>query len=273
LSKRLAELNKGGAADSKRVEEVKTTLAQVDAALASVTQAKVQPVSESETTEAIAQGIQDLVSPEEKARRKASADLALFGQTAVKPLVMQVKEHFARIQEEADYEIKDEARTQEAADDNTRLGVARALKLMRQPIVLDDVDAYWVVSLLRSNDSETQNATSEFLMNLESGQSVRSCYTELEKLFFQSLVQEDPVPESVKKTMMNMVVVVGTWARTLTPDKESREADKTLPAFALQAAYWWRWFLEDDKWKNVRETLDDRIKRAAQRATLPIGKG
>ena len=65
--------------------------------------------------------------------------------------------------------------------------------------------------------------------------------------------------------MMNIVVVVGTWARTLTPDKESREADKTLPAFALQTAYWWRSYLEDDKWKNARETLEDLIKRAEVR--------
>jgi hypothetical protein len=250
LNKKLAELDEGGAAESKRVEEVKTTLAQVNAALASVTQAKVGPVSESETENAIAQRIQDLVNPEDKARKKARADLALFGQTAVKPLLTQVEGRFGQ-NGEADYK--------------TRLGVAVALKLMRQPIVLDRKDAYWVVSLLRSNDSETRSATSEFLMNLESGQSVRYCYDALESLFWELSVFRKHLNVSDADTMMNIVVVVGTWGRNLTPDNQSREANKTLPAFALQTAREWRSILKDDKWKNARETLDDLIKRAEVR--------
>jgi hypothetical protein len=43
---------------------------------------------------------------------------------------------------------------------------------MKQPITPDDTDAYWLVSLARSNDSETRYNTAEFLMNLKA--AVRS---------------------------------------------------------------------------------------------------
>jgi hypothetical protein len=195
-----------------------------------------------------------LVSEDDKIRRNARAELALFGQAAIKPLLQEVEDRFQR-NDDPDYK--------------TRLGVAGALKLMRQPIVLDGEDAYWVVSLLRSNDSETRYATSEFLMNLESGQSVRYCYDMLELLFWQL---SDPKKHQNKwdpDTMMNIAVVVGTWGRNLTPDNESREANRSLPAFALQAVREWKAALKSENWKNVRETLDDLIKRAESRMKKP----
>jgi hypothetical protein len=136
---------------------------------------------------------------------------------------------------------------------------------MRQPIVLDDSDAYWVVSLLRSNDDQTRHATAEFLMNLESDESVRNSFDALEALFYE--LSESPEGTD-GKTVVNIATIVGTWARNITPDTDSREPGKSFPNFALEIAKRWQQILRQSKarsyWTTTLTTLDGLIERASK---------
>src|SRR4029077_19374171 len=125
-------------------------------------------------------------------------------------------------------------------DYKTRLGVAVALKLMRQPIQLDKVDAYWVVSLLGSKDNDTRYAAADFMMNLESGSSVRNCFDELEKIFYAGVES----PKDSGNSVINAAIIVGTWARVITPVNPSREPGTPFPQFALATAEKWKTRLE-----------------------------
>ena len=165
--------------DLQQVANVKNGLAQLDAALKTASQVTVEKAAETAianspkgqnppgsdpTAAAVSKIIPDLGSEIADKRHKARSDLALFGQSAVKPLLREVEKR---------------ASANSDTDDRIRLGVAVALQSMRQPIVLDSSDAYWVVSLLRSSNNETRYATVEFLMNLESGASIIHCFDSL----------------------------------------------------------------------------------------------
>jgi len=155
-------------------------------------------------------------------------------------------------------------------DYKTRLGIATAFKLMKQqyPITLDATDAYWLVSLVRSNDSETRYNTAEFLMNLESGSSVRNCFNALEHVFYElSLSAKD---KDAGSAVLNITSVIGTWARVITPDNPSREPNKPFPQFALERAKEWQKLLASGPmaldWKKTTDTLDELIKKADSNA-------
>jgi hypothetical protein len=150
-------------------------------------------------------------------------------------------------------------------DYKTRLGIATAFKLMKQPITLDHPDAYWLCSLLASNDSETRNNTAEFLINLESGSSIRNCFNPLEDLFNE--LSESPMEED---RVRNIATVVGTWARVITPDCPSREPNKSFPQFALEKAKEWQQLLASgptaSDWKKTTDILDELITKTASTA-------
>jgi len=250
-------------ADVQQADTVKKNLAQIDAALKTAAQVTVEKAVETAKTNApnispstdpteiaITKIIPDLASENAEKRHKARSDLALFGQNAVKPLLR---------------EVENRVQTNSVADYRTRLGVAVALQSMRQPIVLDDSDAYWVVSLLRSNDDQTRHATAEFLMNLESDESVRNSFDALEALFYE--LSESPEGTD-GKTVVNIATIVGTWARNITPDTDSREPGKSFPNFALEIAKRWQQILRQSKarsyWTTTLTTLDGLIERASK---------
>ena len=244
-------------ADLQQAATLKKNLAQIDAALKTAAQVTVEkavetakantPDTPTDPTEAaISKVIPDLASPDADKRHKARSDLALFGQSAVKPLIREVEKR---------------SQTNSDSDYKTRLGVAVALQSMRQPIALDASDAYWVVSLLRSNDSQTRYAASEFLMNLENDASIRNCFNPLESLFYELCRS----PKNGGNAVINAAIIVATWARNITPDTESRVAGTSMPQFALQTAKLWRKSLADSKisdWGNTITALDALIQRA-----------
>jgi hypothetical protein len=190
--------------------------------------------------------IDNLVDKDDKVRRSARSQLGLLGQTAVKPLLAQVEARYGKNTED-DYKM--------------RLGAARALRVMTQPITLDEKDAYWVVSLLRSNDSDTRREAAEFLMNLESTKSVQNCFDELEKLFYELCASAKEGGNAV----INVAVVVGTWARNLSSSTASRVPAKSMPEVALERAKTWRETLTakgGPEWTSTLKALDELIKRA-----------
>jgi hypothetical protein len=132
---------------------------------------------------------------------------------------------------------------------------------MTQPITIDENDAYWVVSLLRSNDPDTRREIAEFLMNLESTKSVQNCFDELEKLFYELCAS----PKEGGNAVINVAVVVGTWARNLSPSTASRVPAKSMPEVALERAKVFRETLlakNAPEWASTLRALDELIKRA-----------
>lgn len=248
--------------------EVKGSLAQLDATLVNASQVaqaqiaqtpgpKTSPGASASPTSS-APGPAETAAPTVKAlldnlldkdplvRRRSRSQLGLLGQTAVKPLIEQVK-----------------ARSGKDGDDDKRmrLGVASALYVMTQPITLDEEDAYWVVSLLRSSDSDTRRAAAEFLMNLESAKSVQNCFDELEKLFYELCAS----PKDGGNAVINASVIAGTWARNLPPRTASRVPAMSMPEVALQRAKVWRETLKAkgaSEWNSSIKALDELIARA-----------
>ena len=190
--------------------------------------------------------IDGLIAKEAPVRRLSRSQLGLLGQAAVKPLLAQV-------------EARRDTNTED--DYKMRLGVACALHVMTQPITLDEKDAYWVVSLLRSNDSDTRKEAAEFLMNLESSKSVQNCFDELEKLFYELCAS----PKEGGNAVISVAVVVGTWARNLSPSTASRVPAKSMPEVALERAKVWKETLtakSGPEWASTLKVLDELIKRA-----------
>lgn len=190
--------------------------------------------------------IDNLVDKDPVVRRRSRSQLGLLGQNAVKPLLAQVEARY-RTNTDDDYKM--------------RLGVACALRVMTQPIILDEKDAYWVVSLLRSNDSDTRREAAEFLMNLESSKSVQNCFDELETLFYELCAS----PKEGGNAVINVAVVVGTWARNLSPSTASRVPAKSMPEVALERAKVWKETLTakgGPEWASTLKALDELIKRA-----------
>jgi hypothetical protein len=148
------------------------------------------------------------------------------------------------------------------------LGIARAFKLMKQPITLDDRDADQLSRLLLSNVSETRNNIAEFLMKLESGSSVRNYFNALENRFYELF--KSPKNKDTETVVLTIASVVATWARVITPDNPSREPDKSFPQFALETAKEWRNFLAsrpaDSDWKTTTDILDELINKAGSTA-------
>lgn len=269
LKAKLEKLKQGteGVVDAQKTSEVKATLAQINAALTSATQSAVdnatstQPQGSGSTsvTEGTSKAVETLLgnlkNADNSTRRKARSELALFAQSAVKPLLKELEEHYY-----ANYE----------PDYKARLGVASTLRLMRQPIALDRDDAYWVVSLLRSNDAETRNAASDFLMDLENDKALRNCFDAIEMVFWELCKTTD---KNEKDTIMNIAIIMGTWARVITSDTDSRELGKSFPKLALETVKLWKKELNIAAWPNVQATLDELIKRiesASKKSQPPL---
>jgi hypothetical protein len=137
---------------------------------------------------------------------------------------------------------------------------------------LDTLIAF-VVILLRSNDNETRYATAEFLMNLESDASVRNCFDALEPLFYEL---SDSPGGANGSTVVYIATIVGTWARNIRPDTDSRDPGKPFPTFALEIAKRWQQILRHSKakagWTETLRTLDSLIKRASKSPSVPTVK-
>ena len=194
----------------------------------------------------IDQLIKSLASQDTLERQKASSDLALLRQEAVKPLLSELKVR-------ADKNSED--------DQRVRLGLATALSQMRQPIILDADDAASVVALLDFTDKEPRKAAADFLMDLWDGPSISYVFAELQKVF---------VPNSAKaNTIYNAALIVGTWARNLKSGIKGPDATGApMRDVALQKAKDWCSVLESsdpEQWKTTIGLLNDLISRAEKK--------
>ncbi|MEN3369220.1 MAG: hypothetical protein V7609_1363 [Verrucomicrobiota bacterium] len=246
--------------------EVKGSLAQLDATLVNASQVAQAQIAQSPapktspgasasptSVEPPADGpgplkalINNLIDQDPQVRRRSRSQLGLLGQTAVKPLLEEVK---ARFGEDGD------------DDKKMRLGVANSLYDMTQPITLDENDAYWVVTLLRSKDPDARRPAAEFLMNLESPKSVQNCFDPLEALFNELCTS----PKEGGNAVINACVIVGTWARNLSPRITSGVPGISMPEMALQTAKTWRETLKTkaaSQWGSSIKALDELIARA-----------
>jgi hypothetical protein len=189
-----------------------------------------------------------LLNNDETVQRRSRTQLALLGKTAVKPLAKEIAGRFSTDKDE---------------DRRLRRGAAMAFHFMVQPIKLDDPkDAYWIVSLLRSNDPDTRAQTAEFLMNLETETSLRNCLYELEKLFYE---QAGLGPDKGGNAVINASVIVATWARNIGADTPSGIPNTSMPQLALEKAQAWRTYLNNQKnanWRKTISSLDELIRRA-----------
>lgn len=197
--------------------------------------------------------IANMSDDDDSKRHRARSDAALFGQKAVKRLISEIEKRYGNNEEK---------------DAKTRLGVADALRLMRQPIELDEQDAYWVASLLTVPDAETRKSAAEFMIKLESGTSVGNCYDALESLFYTWF----KAPDKGGNAIINAATIVATWARVVTPETPSRDPNKPFPKFALEQAQTWKETLKGSNptgWKLAIHTLDDLISRAKSKNRTP----
>jgi hypothetical protein len=266
LTATVAKLEDSGPANVEKLKEVKQSLNEVNAALqtasnVTISEAMTPPVpvvtgaspaataTPSKIVDPVAAKINDLIkslSDQDPAKvSKARSELALFGQKAVKPLLDIARQEYGN-----------------TSVNNIRLeGMSEALRKMRQPIQLDTVDAYWVASVLRSPNPRARDNMAEFLMNLESSDSVRSCFDSLEQLFYASVWS----PEASGDTVATIVSVVGTWARNIGKENRSREPGKSFPTFALDNAKQWKALLANPpkkEWQNAITVLNGLIARA-----------
>jgi hypothetical protein len=270
LTDTVAKLEDASQPNQEKIKEVKESLGQVNAALqtastVTITEAMATPVLSSTgvspapivaTTSTdlvavrIAELIRNLTDSDPVKQGKARSELALFGQKAVKPLLEIAKLSYA----------------QHSKSDVRLEGMSEALRKMRQPIQLDTVDAYWAASVLRSPDAKARYDMAEFLMNLESGDSVRNSFDALEALFYESMASSKESGDAVA----NIATVVGTWARNIGRENRSRDAGKPFPVFALETAKKWRTVLSQSgatRWENTITTLDELIARASKGAS------
>jgi len=244
--------------DQTQVDALKKAQVQLDTARAAALQVTVQqltgtapaqgpaPPSDTADERALNKLIANMAAADDSVRHRARSDAALFGQRAVKRLISEVRQRYGKNTEQ---------------DYKTRLGVADALRLMRQPIELDEQDAYWIASLLMVSDAGTRNSAAEFMMNLEAGTSVVNCYDALESLFYTW----SESPDIGGNAVLGAATIVGTWARVITPDNPSHDPGKPFPKFALETAQAWENTLKRSdaaRWKLAIHTLDELISRA-----------
>jgi hypothetical protein len=99
-------------------------------------------------------------------------------------------------------------------------------------------------------------------MNLEHSKTIQYCFDELEKLFYELSVS----PKDGGNAVINAAVIVGTWARNLTPQTLSRVPGLSMPQVALETAKDWREVLKKSsaaqEWGSTINTLNQLISRA-----------
>ena len=200
--------------------------------------------------------IEQLKDPLADRRRAARASLALIGNSAVDKLLAAVT---SDVEPDAERRYK------------LRLGVATALRLMKQPIFVKAEGTPALMILLESSDRETRIAAADFVMDLWDGESVRRIFAELAKLF-QNL--PDPGKDRNKaRAVYNAALIVSTLARTLHDSIQppTGSTEKTMRAHALQTAIGWRKKLTDSpqraQWGDTLGILNLLIPRAQTTAS------
>lgn len=134
-------------------------------------------------------------------RESARVILASLGEKAVKPLVARL-------------------RNNNLADNYTlRLGVAKALSLMKQPVSIHDPeDVSLIVDLIGDSKKDVRLIASEFVMKLTDQKTVDLFYDELKERIRE---------KSNGNEVYNAAVILGTWLRVLPTERPSKAELKT----------------------------------------------
>lgn len=243
LQKVSTELGKTQTASSERAK-VDQNLAQLNAALANASavarKETVEPSSNENASGAnaatgasrmqagIADLVKDLENKDAQKQQKAISDLALLGQPAVEPLVDELKRRYSTA-------------TSPKTQDLTRISIANALKLMRQPIDLGPESAWWIVSLLSAPEQDARDRAADFLAGSFPEVTLRHIYGNLDLLVEPFLSPNSDEPDFLEQQgVYNTAFVVGTWARSLQDTVQSPEKGKPMNAFAKDKTIEWK---------------------------------
>lgn len=197
--------------------------------------------------------IKDFASNDSQASRRAISKLALYGQSAVEPLIDEVRSRFGK---------------NEPEDGKVRTAVASALRLMNQPINLDANEAWWVVNLLGAQEQDVRDFTADFLSNRFPGETMRILYDQLEALVEPLLYPNSVKPQPADARLVyNAAFIVSSWAKLLDDGVQSREKGEPMNIFCRQKAAEWRDKLKSSPYKNDWRSTVELVNRLVPQVT------
>jgi hypothetical protein len=267
LQKVAAGLGKSAAGSETRAT-VDQSLAQLNAALDSASEAarqqtgvttSPQPQSPAGASPAAPASsvnvdnlIKELAEADTQRQRQAISQLALLGQPVVKPLLEELAQRFST------------SAAPSPEDNKTRVGIANALKLMRQPINLDATDAWWVVSLLSAREPDARDFATDFLTGVFPEETLRNVYAALDVSVEPFLYPNSARPKPLEgSAVYNAAFIVVTWARLLDDTLQSPEKGKSMSAFCKDKASEWKKDLEASPHKPDWHLTIDLLQRAS----------
>ena len=191
-------------------DSLQTMLVKTDKATAKLANLlKIPLVEETEETSrtvaadtVVINQVTQLTSEDVSQRKSARVKLASSGRNAVEPLLKSLQNEDTKNK----YLV--------------RLGVAKALYLMKQPVAIHDADdVAVVVDLIGDPRSEIRTDAAEFLMKLSDQQTVNLVYKKL-----QTIIREKKNGNAV----YNAAVILGTWYRILPTAKPTKAEIKNF---------------------------------------------
>jgi len=167
---------------------------------------KIPVVEETEVTEetsrivavdtVVINQVTQLTSENVSQRKSARIKLASSGRNAVEPLLKSLQNE----------DMKNKYLV--------RLGVAKSLYLMKQPVAIHDADdVAAVVDLIGDKQSEIRTNAAEFLMKLSDQQTVNLVYKKLKNTILE---------KKNGNAVYNAAVILGTWYRILPTAKPTK---------------------------------------------------
>lgn len=193
----------------------------------------------------VAELLKDLTSDVTKIRRGARTKLGSFGQEAVRPLF------------EALNGVPWDRNT--ASEYKMRLGIATALRNLKQPIQLNKEELAAAIKLFSSNDPETRLAILDFLINLEDTAAIQWAYKQLVALVNgDTNPTKKPDPQKDGPAVVNAVTVIGGWLTALTSTDPAITELKITAKEQLED--WKIGKLAGPEWAQSRSRIDRALK-------------
>jgi hypothetical protein len=188
-------------------------------------------------------------------RQRAISQLALLGQPAVKPMLEELYRRFPK------------NASPPPEDTRTRIAIATALKLMRQPILLDQTDSWFIVSLLSAPEENARDFTTDFLTSAFPEDTLNNLYAALDTFIEPFLYSNSAAPNTLEQNgVSNAVFIVATWARSLDASLQSPEKGKSMSVFCKEKADEWKIHLEKSPHRAAWTKTIDLLNRVLQRA-------
>lgn len=190
--------------------------------------------------------LSDLKSTDTITRRAARAKLALYGQDAVAPLFTELARHPITSNSEDDYK--------------SRLGIATALRNLRQPVRLELDQIKAAIDLFKSNDPDTRLAILDFFINLEDSQTINLAFDEL----VDRVTNSDPKQDG--NVVINAVTAIAGWRTALQDEVVHKESGKKIKDIAQERLLAWQKDkkFESAEWDQTRKRINLMIKKGNQ---------